>query len=310
MRLAYLTGKITEDTDNAKNLYSDDLPLGVLVQPLTASYLNKARLYDWVGIDNGCFTEAGRHTFRMNNYLRLIRQAMEVTRLDHMLFATAPDVPFDWEATLEKSVPVLPLITAIGNEFQQRNEPPVSPEKAAAMARMGYDSPWHNIAAICVQDGATPETVPWKLIGTVFIGGSTEWKLGPEAHAIVEEAHRRKKHVHMGRVNSLKRMMLCQRWGVHTADGTYLLHELKKGRKYAAQDIYDWLRENWRVYKCFQCGIRNPYCICGGMVEHLSREEIDARYAIPDDLSPRSVQAFLRNYVAKARNKKCARKSA
>lgn len=42
----------------------------------------------------------------------------------------------------------------------------------------------------------------------LFLGGSTAWKLGSAARRLTTEAKARGKQVHMGRVNSLKRLML------------------------------------------------------------------------------------------------------
>jgi hypothetical protein len=71
-----------------------------------------------------------------------------------------------------------------------------------------------------LQVGATVGGVPWDECDAVFIGGTTEWKLGPEARAIVAEAKRRGKHVHMGRVNSMKRIGYAKAIGVDSVDGT------------------------------------------------------------------------------------------
>ena len=49
--------------------------------------------------------------------------------------------------------------------------------------------------------------IPWGSIRALFIGGArTEFKLGPEVEAIVAEARSRGVWVHMGRVNSLRRL--------------------------------------------------------------------------------------------------------
>ena len=56
----------------------------------------------------------------------------------------------------------------------------------------------------------------------LFIGGTTEWKLGRHARALVREAKQRGKHVHMGRVNSAKRYRYAEAIGCDSADGTFL----------------------------------------------------------------------------------------
>ena len=58
----------------------------------------------------------------------------------------------------------------------------------------------------------------------LFLGGSTDWKLGPAARALTAEAKRRGKRVHMGRVNSLKRLRYADAIGCDSADGTCLTY--------------------------------------------------------------------------------------
>lgn len=109
------------------------------------------------------------------------------------LFATAPDVVGDAEATLARSVPMLPRI---------RN--------------LGYP------AALVAQDGLEHLTVPWGAFDVLFLGGSTAWKLGPHARRLASEAKSRGKEVHMGRVNSERRYRYAAAIGCDSADGTYL----------------------------------------------------------------------------------------
>ena len=108
-------------------------------------------------------------------------------------FATAPDVVGDAAATLAESLPWLPRIRALGYP-----------------------------AALVAQDGLEALTVPWDAFDVLFIGGSTEWKLGPHARALTAEAKRWGKRVHMGRVNSERRYRYAAAIGCDSADGTYL----------------------------------------------------------------------------------------
>lgn len=71
-------------------------------------------------------------------------------------------------------------------------------------------------------DGGLTFPVPWGSIDCLFIGGSTEWKLGEAAREIVAEAKRRGKWVHMGRVNSERRYEYARAIGCDSVDGTYL----------------------------------------------------------------------------------------
>ena len=56
----------------------------------------------------------------------------------------------------------------------------------------------------------------------LFLAGSTEWKTSPAAHRLALEARRRGLAVHMGRVNSRRRLRIAQAFGCTSADGTYL----------------------------------------------------------------------------------------
>lgn len=109
------------------------------------------------------------------------------------MFATAPDVVGDAVATLERSRPWLPQIRALGYR-----------------------------AAFVSQDGLTPGTAPWDEFDVLFIGGSDEWKLGLSGRLIAVEAKQRGKWLHMGRVNSARRLQYATWIGCDSADGTFL----------------------------------------------------------------------------------------
>lgn len=61
---------------------------------------------------------------------------------------------------------------------------------------------------------------PWYEFDAVFIGGDTAWKLGPEARRIVRICKEGGKHVHMGRVNTRRRLRYAESIGVDSVDGT------------------------------------------------------------------------------------------
>jgi hypothetical protein len=60
----------------------------------------------------------------------------------------------------------------------------------------------------------------WPRIDALFLGGSTDWKLGASARALVREAKQRRLWVHMGRVNSQKRIGYAAEIGCDSIDGT------------------------------------------------------------------------------------------
>lgn len=158
--------------------------LGVIAQPGSNS-LQGLDGVPW-GADNGCFAEAWDP----------VRWLEWLTANQHhaaaCLFAVVPDVVGDHAATLER--------------WHQWG---------MSVAALGYP------LAFALQDGATVDEVPWDECAAVFIGGTTEFKLSPEARALAVEARRRGLHVHMGRVNSLRRLTYAADF-CDTADGTYL----------------------------------------------------------------------------------------
>jgi hypothetical protein len=76
------------------------------------------------------------------------------------------------------------------------------------------------VPALVGQDGMTVGDLPWPEMGALFIGGSTEWKLGPQAEMLIAYAKARGLWVHMGRVNSQQRIWEGARKGVDSWDGT------------------------------------------------------------------------------------------
>jgi len=138
--------------------------------------------------DNGCFGKGYPGDQKWLGWL-----ADNAHAADTCLFATAPDVVGDAAATLARSAPWLPKIR-----------------------ELGYP------AALVAQDGLEDLEVPWGEFDVLFIGGSTEWKLGAAVRRLVGDAKRCGKRVHMGRVNSEKRYRYAMGIGCDTADGTYL----------------------------------------------------------------------------------------
>lgn len=158
--------------------------LGRLVQPRHYSSIEAtaASSIPWAA-DNDAFIKFDETAFR--NMLARLRGLLGC------LFVAAPDVVGDAAATLELFGEWKRIIHAHGLP-----------------------------CALVAQDGLTPETTPWQSFEALFVGGSTEWKLGEQAERLVEEAKRRGKHVHMGRVNSRKRIRYAAEIGCDSVDGT------------------------------------------------------------------------------------------
>lgn len=125
-------------------------------------------------------------------------------------FVAAPDVVGDAAATLERSRPWLARVRGLGFP-----------------------------AAFVAQNGAEVVGVPWGEFDVLFLGGDTAWKLGPHARALAAEAKARGKRVHMGRVNSARRMRYAAAIGCDSADGTYIAF----GPDRNLPIVLGWLRE-------------------------------------------------------------------
>lgn len=138
--------------------------------------------------DNGCY---GKGYPGHPAWLAWLRK--QRPHLSRCLFATAPDVVGDAVTTLARGRRFLPMITALGYP-----------------------------AALVAQDGLEDLDVPWPSFKVLFLGGSTDWKLSQAARDLTAEALAQGKHVHMGRVNSLRRLQHASAMGCHTVDGTYL----------------------------------------------------------------------------------------
>lgn len=157
---------------------------------LTPEMGNRIPGHGWWAADNGCFTNPTGFSWEKYEAWLLKQQAVAG---DRMLFATAPDVPFDADSTLARFDDHLARLRAVTSRI-----------------------------ALVTQDGMHPEDLRWPDIDAVFVGGTTEWKTGQESATICAEARRRGKWVHMGRVNSLKRIKAAQSMGCDSVDGTYL----------------------------------------------------------------------------------------
>jgi hypothetical protein len=138
--------------------------------------------------DNGCFGKGYPGDEKWLAWLE--KNAADASMC---LFATAPDVVGDAAATLERSLPFLPKIRGLGYP-----------------------------AALVAQNGLEDLEVPWDAFDVLFIGGSTEWKLGPAARKLIRKAKAHGKWVHMGRVNSERRYRYAHEMGCDSVDGTYL----------------------------------------------------------------------------------------
>lgn len=167
----------------------DAMAAGLLGCITTPAQGNTVFPGEWdVIADNGCFSGAWTHD-RWFSWL--------IDQPRSMRFVVAPDV-FDptgapcHDATLDRWATYGPLI-----------------------ARHGFTP-----AFVC-QVGASHSGLPVDA-NVVFLGGTTEWKLGPVAATIAQRCHREGRWVHMGRVNSERRFTTARAIGCDSVDGTYL----------------------------------------------------------------------------------------
>jgi len=78
--------------------------------------------------------------------------------------------------------------------------------------------------ALVAQDGILDHITwldrTWHRLDALFIGGTTEFKLGGTTELLVREAKKRGRWVHMGRVNSRRRWDYAREIGCDSVDGT------------------------------------------------------------------------------------------
>jgi hypothetical protein len=168
--------------------------IGLMVQPRSGLVHQIEHYRSWAA-DTGCYTETSNRPFLTWPWFAWLRA---LPHQDRCVFATAPDVLGDMRATLWRSEAWLPAIRALGYP-----------------------------AALVAQDGAEDVDLPWHCFDVLFVGGTTKWKLSSAASAVAAEAKRRDKLVHMGRVNSLRRIRAAALMGCASVDGTFLAYRAR-----------------------------------------------------------------------------------
>lgn len=161
--------------------------LGCMTTPAQGNVIPPGALY---ACDNGKF---GKGWPGADAWFAWLKGTVDRYGRELCLWAVAPDVPLDAAATLAESLPWLERIRSL-------NIP----------------------VAFAAQDGSEHGLIPWDLIDVLFLAGSTEWKTSPAAHRLALEARERGLAVHMGRVNSRRRLRIAQAFGCTSCDGTYL----------------------------------------------------------------------------------------
>lgn len=175
--------------------------LGAFWTPATSNDLRRLDAWQmpW-GVDNGCF---------------VLHQDKSQARRRQVLDGF---MRYVWSRHWDRPVP--PAFIAVPDEVGNH-------EATLAAFQLWYgclkalDLP----LAFVAQNGATPANLPWHLLSAVFIGGTPdeageEWKTGPQSAAIIREAKRRGKWVHVGRVNGQRRVRWCVEQGADSIDGS------------------------------------------------------------------------------------------
>lgn len=189
----------TEEVDKYLNV-------GGLLQPRTWGLADK-----WIGecvvgakkcwgVDNDCFR--GLDIAMYISLLTRLKARYPSPATSGCMFVTVPDVVANADATRD-----------LWDTWRDKV--------------WGYEMP----LAYVIQDGATTKHVPWRdfrvlwrdcayYTGAIFVGGSTAYKLGEDAAAIVRVANRLGLWVHMGRVNSARRLNYAASIGCDSVDGS------------------------------------------------------------------------------------------
>lgn len=170
------------------------------------------------GADNGKF---GKGWPGHDEWFSWLQDTVARYGTGRVLFAVAPDEPFDPELTLAESAPWLAEIKKLGVR-----------------------------RAFAAQNGChKPGLLPWGMFDVLFLGGGPEclpcgfvrapkdfgrklcpdcgrvlkeWKESVAAGRLAREAIDRGLRVHMGRVNTRRRLVIASLFGCHTVDGTTL----------------------------------------------------------------------------------------
>lgn len=180
--MIYLSG-CTNDTIESRLV---EMGVGLMVQPGNGYHHRIGRFAHWAA-DNGAFADR----WTEHDWARWLAELPTVG----CLFAVAPDVVGDAAGSLARGL-----------------------DHSGKMAAFGFP------VAIAAQDGAEALDWPWDDFDALFLGGSpaTDWKVSLAAESLVGEARRRGKWVHMGRVNSLRRLQRARLMGCQSSDGTFL----------------------------------------------------------------------------------------
>jgi hypothetical protein len=172
-------------------------------------------------LDNGAFSGQ----FEEGRWLKMMRKLS--SHSETCIGVISPDSVFldqnfnfvkgDWLGTLEKLHNYSPVIRAAGY-------------------RVAY----------ALQDDHPATKIPWDEFDTLFIAGTSEWKVSAEVEKMAMMAKNKGKWVHIGRVNTKKRLLAT--WWADSWDGTHMKYAPAQGPILISQAI-ETAKSRWNQYK-------------------------------------------------------------
>ncbi|OQA22636.1 MAG: hypothetical protein BWY63_00724 [Chloroflexi bacterium ADurb.Bin360] len=193
---------------------------GLITQPAARRIAKGIREGRVFAIDNGSFSE----NFDPERFWRFVTRLLPYR--EQMLFVVPPDAVADAEATLtlfEEWAPrfrelYLPVAFVLQDGQEDLEWPQTGPELTDWLGEQDAVDPEDDAAYYAATQHWERESLGFDVL---FVGGSTQYKLGPEAAACIAWAKRRGRWVHVGRVNSLTRFRYFQLLGADSCDGTF-----------------------------------------------------------------------------------------
>jgi hypothetical protein len=215
---AFISGAHHDKTAAVAHIHN----IGLLTTPATNYRHHGVRsgkpvlvAYPFWAADNGAFKMHARYgDFNFAKWARWVEDMVNTTPaevMDRHLFFTSPDAI---DVDPHPDNPKIPVVTSYPQE---------------TLARAQIWLPWLRSLGLRTALVAQPghenqlDEIPWDQLDVIFLGGDDAWKESPHGALVVaREAQRRGKHVHMGRVNTRRRLTIATAWNIDTADGNKL----------------------------------------------------------------------------------------
>ena len=195
---------------------------GGAVQTICNLYRSRSDLYQYLGFINTPTTS--------NREATLLRQGCREIHLDNAAYA-------NWSKTRYLNMlRKWKHITSIRVNWVTVLDVVADSKKTLSLFRRWQPMITQFPLAFVGQDGCEDMELPWDDFDCFFVGGSTAWKLSRAAQDVAREAKKLGKKVHIGRVNSQKRLRYAYGLYADSVDGTgyskYNKKELIKALEY------------------------------------------------------------------------------